>query len=177
MSKSARVTRELASVAGTRRLLTDGDWLAVSACSKAPRDWLSTPQLQTCIAHTKHAYRHAKCAAHMRHPLRDMRSICIMHAHDWHMALCTESAQQQTIHQEHFQMIVGRPASAACPMSQHSNTVWGIQGGSTRPERIPATLTALQELNSKILQDLQQQLQDHLAACHKQFRAQVMGIS
>ncbi|DBB04647.1 TPA: hypothetical protein ACH3X1_012711 [Trebouxia sp. C0004] len=50
------------------------------------------------------------------------------------------------------------------------------EGGSTRPERIPATLTALQELNSKILQDLQQQLQDHLAASHKLLRAQVVTV-
>ena len=62
-------------------------------------------------------------------------------------------------------------------MSKYRNNLWGLQGGSTRPERIPATLTALQELNSKILQDLQQQLQDHLVASHKQLRAQVMRIS
>jgi hypothetical protein len=60
--------------------------------------------------------------------------------------------------------------------SFYRNILWVLQGSSTRPERIPASLTALQELNSKILQDLQQQLQDHLAASHKQFRAQVMGI-
>ncbi|KAL0037016.1 hypothetical protein WJX77_009443 [Trebouxia sp. C0004] len=50
------------------------------------------------------------------------------------------------------------------------------EGSSTRPERIPASLTALQELNSKFLQDLQQQLQDYLAASHKQFRAQVVTV-
>ena len=69
------------------------------------------------------------------------------------------------------------PKGVVFSSSFHRNILWGIQGGSTRPERIPATLTALQELNSKILQDLQQQLQDHLAVSHKQFRAQVIGIS
>lgn len=48
-----------------------------------------------------------------------------------------------------------------------------VQGMSTRPERIPATLAGLQELNGKILQDLQQQLQTHLTQAQKALRAQV----
>ena len=48
-----------------------------------------------------------------------------------------------------------------------------MQSVSTRPDRIPATLAGLQDLNSQILQSLQQQLQDHLTASHKHLRAQV----
>lgn len=47
-----------------------------------------------------------------------------------------------------------------------------MQSASTRPDRIPASLAGLQELNSKTLQAVQQQLQDHLTAAHKQLRAQ-----
>ena len=50
------------------------------------------------------------------------------------------------------------------------------QSGSTRPERIPNTLAGLQELNSKALQALQQQLQAHLSAAHQELRAQVMPL-
>jgi len=50
MLQNARVTTELDRLAGTRRLLTHGDWHAVSACAKSLRGWLSMPQLQTCIA-------------------------------------------------------------------------------------------------------------------------------
>lgn len=49
-----------------------------------------------------------------------------------------------------------------------------MQSGSTRPERIPATLAGLQELHRKTLQELQQQLQAHLTAAHQELQAQVM---
>ena len=49
-----------------------------------------------------------------------------------------------------------------------------MQSGSTRPERISTSLAGLQELNSKTLQELQQQLQAHLTAAHQELRAQVM---
>ena len=52
-----------------------------------------------------------------------------------------------------------------------------MQGGSTRPDRIPATLGGLQELNSKTLQELQQQLQAHLTAAHQELRAQVLLLA
>lgn len=48
-----------------------------------------------------------------------------------------------------------------------------VQSGSTRPERIPASLAGLQQVNSKTLQDLQQHLQAHLTAAQKELRAQV----
>ncbi|KAL0033057.1 hypothetical protein WJX79_000382 [Trebouxia sp. C0005] len=71
---------------------------------------------------------------------------------------------------------VGKSSAPAKGKFAREEPAAPAEGGSTRPERIPATLTALQELNSKILQDLQQQLQDHLAACYKQFRAQVVTV-
>ena len=48
-----------------------------------------------------------------------------------------------------------------------------VQSGSTRPERIPASLAGLQQVNSKTLHDLQQHLQAHLTAAQKELRAQV----
>ena len=51
-----------------------------------------------------------------------------------------------------------------------------MQTGSTRPERIPSTLAGLKELNSKTLQELQQQLQAHLTAAHQELRAQVLPV-
>ena len=81
--------------------------------------------------------------------------------------------------------------SGCCPVPEHTTkarccnndrlqdflslhvVVAAVQGTSTRPERIPATLAGLQELNGKILQDLQQQLQTHLTQAQKALRAQV----
>lgn len=48
-----------------------------------------------------------------------------------------------------------------------------MQSVSTRPKRIPASLAGMQEVNSKTLQEVQQQLQAHLTAAQRELRAQV----